>query len=77
MLLIRKHHQADAGQAANAMRHVAPGLAHPGPPVVQPAPMLEETVRGLHASGHSQRSIAKDLSIGRRKVKQIIDIQAA
>jgi hypothetical protein len=74
MLLIRKHRQATAG---DTMSHIAPSLAHPAPPVVQPAPTLEETVRGLHASGHSQRSIARDLSLGRRKVKQIIDIQAA
>jgi hypothetical protein len=77
MLLIRQHHQAGAGQATGAVSHIAPSLAEPGPPVARPAPTLEQTVRGLHASGHSQRSIARDLSIGRRKVRQIIDIQAA
>jgi hypothetical protein len=77
MLLIRKHHHGDAGQATATAGDIAPGLAHPGPPVVQPAPTLEETVQGLHVAGHSQRSIARDLSIGRRKVRQIIDIQAA
>jgi hypothetical protein len=72
-----KHHQADAGQATGAMNQVAPGLAQPGPPVVQLAPTLDHTVRDLHAAGHSQRSIARDLNLGRRKVKQILDREAA
>ena len=74
MLLIRKHHQADAD---GAMCHAAAGLAQPEPPVVQLVPTLEQAVRDLHVAGHSQRSIARDLSIGRRKVKQIIDVEAA
>ena len=77
MLLIRKHHQADAGQAADAASHVALGLAQSAPPVVQLAPTLDQAVRDLHAAGHSQRSIARDLNLGRRKVKQIIDREAA
>jgi len=40
--------------------------------VVQLAPTLEETVQDLHAAGHSQRSIARDLNIGRRTVKLVI-----
>jgi hypothetical protein len=31
----------------------------------------------LYNAGHSQRSTARDLNIGRRKVKQIIDCEAA
>jgi hypothetical protein len=69
MLLILKHHQADAGQAVSGASDVAPGLAQPGPAVVQLARTLEEMVRGLHAAGHSRRSIARDLNLGRRKVK--------
>jgi DNA-binding CsgD family transcriptional regulator len=38
---------------------------------------MEQTVRGWHAEGRSQRAIARDLNIDRRKVKQIIDGQAA
>jgi hypothetical protein len=34
-------------------------------------------VRDLHAVGRSQRSIAGDLNIDRRKIKQIIDREAA
>jgi peptidoglycan/LPS O-acetylase OafA/YrhL len=54
-----------------------PSLAPPAPPVVQLAPTLNQTVRDLHAAGHSQRSIARDLNLGRRKVKQIIDREVA
>jgi hypothetical protein len=77
MLLIRKNHQASAGQRTGAASDVAPVLAQPAPPVVQLAPTLDQTVRDLHAAGHSQRSIARDLNVGRRKVKQIIDREAA
>jgi hypothetical protein len=73
MALIRKHHQAGAGQATGTANDVTPGLARPGPPVAQLAPTLEQAVRDLHAAGHSQRSIARDLNLGRRKVKLIID----
>lgn len=41
--------------------------------MVQLALRLEGMVRDPHAAGHSQRSIARDVNIGRRKVKQIID----
>jgi hypothetical protein len=73
MLLIRKHHQAEAGLVTGVAGDVAPGLAQPGPPVAQVVPTVEEVVRALHQAGHSQRSIARDLSLGRRKVKQFID----
>jgi DNA-binding CsgD family transcriptional regulator len=34
---------------------------------------LEQTVRAWHAVGHSQRAIARELNIDRRKVRQIIE----
>jgi hypothetical protein len=40
------------------------------------APALEQTVQALHQAGASQRAIARELNLDRRKVKQIID-QAA
>ena len=46
------------------------------PPVSVKAPTLEQTVQAWHDAGRSQRAIARELSIDRRKVKQIID-QAA
>jgi DNA-binding transcriptional regulator LsrR (DeoR family) len=36
-------------------------------------PSLEQTIRAWHKAGHSQRAIARELNIDRRKVKQIID----
>jgi hypothetical protein len=78
MLLIRKHHQADANlEADDAPSDITPELAQSEPLMVQPTPTLEETVRDLHTAGQSQRSIARDLNIDRRKVKQIIDREAA
>ncbi len=73
MLLVRKHHQADAQQeTGEATSEDAPTLAQSEPPVALPAPTLEHHVRDLHQSGRSQRSIARDLNLDRRKVKQII-----
>lgn len=78
MLLIRKHHQADAeSDADHASADVASKLAQAEPLVVQGTPTLEQSVRDLHGAGSSQRSIARDLSIDRRKVKQIIDREIA
>jgi hypothetical protein len=78
MLLIRRHHQADAeSEADEAPSGVVPELAQAEPSVVQETPTLELSVRDLHAAGHSQRSIARDLNLDRRKVKQIIDREAA
>jgi hypothetical protein len=77
MLLIRKHHQAETDLEVDPPIHVTPDVVQPEPPIAQPTPTLEETVQDLHTAGHSQRSIARDLNIDRRKVKQIIDGEAA
>jgi hypothetical protein len=76
MLLIRKHHQADTESEADVPSDVSPDLAQTEPPVVQETPTLEQSVRDLHPTGHSQRSIARNLNVDRRKVKQIIDREA-
>jgi Protein of unknown function (DUF2637) len=74
MLLIRTHQRASSTGSDDAMpNHSVPLADNVEPSVV---PTLEQTVRSRHAEGHSQRSIARDLNIHRRKVKQIID-QAA
>jgi len=54
----------------------APAADHDAPPALAAAPSLEQTVRAWHNAGHSQRAIARELSIDRRKIKRIID-QAA
>ena len=63
MLLIRTHQRANSiGDDATPN--------HSESDVVQ-------TVRTWHAEGRSQRSIARDLNMDRRKVKRIIDYDAA
>ena len=37
------------------------------------APTLEQTVRARHEDGLSQRAIARELNIDRRKVRRILD----
>jgi hypothetical protein len=54
-----------------AKRHQ--GVEHSAPPVPTGAPAMEETVRAWHHAGHSQRAIARELGIDRRKIKHIID----
>jgi hypothetical protein len=73
MLLIRQAHDASAEDPmATNVSDDAPSLTPLHQPMEQ-APTVEQVVRDLHATGRSQRSIAKDLNIDRRKVKQIID----
>lgn len=67
MLLIRKHHEDDTEHAAPTLVQDKASLGL----------SLQETVRVRHSAGHSQRAIARDLNIDRRKVKQIIDGDAA
>ncbi|MFZ2013840.1 MAG: hypothetical protein WAV00_08470 [Nocardioides sp.] len=50
----------------------APPLAREAPLELAVAPTLKQTVRARHEAGHSQLAIARDLNIGRRKVKRII-----
>jgi hypothetical protein len=67
MILIRSGHEA-------ASPHDPAGTGIPVAPESAPSPAtLEHTVRAWHQAGRSQRAIARELSIGRRKVKHIID----
>jgi hypothetical protein len=74
MTLIRTgHREAEeqaqtipAGQQNQIVDHDEP-LALTGPPT------LEQTVRAWHEAGHSQRAIARELNIDRRKIKRILD----
>jgi DNA-binding NarL/FixJ family response regulator len=70
MHLVRTHPSASpANSLSFAVSHAAPPDA-PSEPATVPA--LEQAVCELHQAGHSQRAIARDLSIDRRKVKNII-----
>jgi hypothetical protein len=51
----------------------APAAAHDAPPVPAGTPAVEQTVQAWHSAGPSQRAIARDLGIDRRKIKRIID----
>ena len=54
----------------------APPAGQDAPPGLADRPTLEQTVRAWHHAGRSQRAIARELNIDRRKVRRIID-QAA
>jgi hypothetical protein len=45
----------------------------PAPPALAETPSLKQTVRAWHNAGRSQRAIARELSIDRRKVKRVIE----
>lgn len=78
MLLIRTHHRASPIDSDDASPNdSAPPTDHAEPPEVATVSSLEHTVRSWHAEGRSQRAIARDLNIDRRKVKQIIDHDTA
>ena len=54
----------------------ADATGHPVPvpaPGLPDGPSLEQTARAWHEAGHSQRAIARELNIDRRKVKKIIE----
>jgi hypothetical protein len=70
MLLVRAaHHDADQEATGTPQMPVAPPLVQHTPTAFS----LEQIVRGWHDAGQSQRAIARELSIDRRKVKQILD----
>jgi hypothetical protein len=50
-----------------------PPLAHEAPLELPAAPTLEQTVHARYEAGLSQRAIANELNIDRRKVKRILD----
>jgi hypothetical protein len=77
MMLIRTGRGARAGDIGPAPRYqAAPPLAQEAPLELPAAPTLEHTVRARHRAGRSQRAIAHELNLDRRKVKRILD-QAA
>jgi hypothetical protein len=74
MMLIRTRRGSRTGEAELEPRHQpAPALAHDAPLELPVAPTLEQTVRARYEAGHSQRAIASELNIDRRKIKRILD----
>jgi DNA invertase Pin-like site-specific DNA recombinase len=77
MMLIRTGHSTRARNAEpERWYQPMPPLAQEAPLKSSVAPTLEQFVRARYEAGHSQRAIARELSIDRRKVKRILD-QAA
>lgn len=74
MLLIRIEHGTTKQLATNETKsHTAPAPDCDAPPEPRPAPNMDQVVRARHQAGESQRAIARELKIDRRKVKRIID----
>jgi DNA invertase Pin-like site-specific DNA recombinase len=74
MMLIRTRRGTRAGEAGPEPRYQpAPPLGQEAPLELSVAPTLEQTVRARHEAGLSQRAIACELNIDRRKVKRILD----
>ena len=77
MMLIRTGRSTRAGDGGPAPCYQpAPPLVQEAPLELAAAPTLERTVRERHEAGHSQRAIARELNIDRRKIRRILD-QAA
>lgn len=78
MLLVRtRQHATPVGSQFAASNHSESPTKDAELTVEPAASSLAQTVRTWHAEGRSQRSIARDLNIDRRKVKQILDSVAA
>jgi hypothetical protein len=78
MLLIRSHDKPSAGESSEGNAyHELPAVEQDDPVEISPTLTVEQTVQAWHGEGRSQRAIARELDIDRRKVKQIIDRTAA
>jgi Protein of unknown function (DUF2637) len=73
MTLIRTEPRTNATPAPWVhVSHPLPAVDQGAPPALTEAPSVEQTVLAWHKAGHSQRAIARQLNIDRRKVKRII-----
>jgi Protein of unknown function (DUF2637) len=74
MTLIRTEPRASAAREPSVqVSHTMPIGNHNAPPALAAAPSMAQTVRNWHEAGHSQRAIARELNIDRRKVRRIVD----
>jgi Protein of unknown function (DUF2637) len=74
MTLIRTESRASVTPAPAAhVRHPVPTADRDASSALTGAPSIEHTVRAWHHAGHSQRAIARELNLDRRKVKRILD----
>jgi hypothetical protein len=74
MTLIRTERRAIATPAPSVqVNHRLLIEGDDAPPALTEAPSVDQTVWAWHNAGHSQRAIARELNLDRRKVKRIID----
>lgn len=74
MMLVRTEHGTSAVRATDrAMSHTTAPTETEVPLEPSSAPTLEQVVRARYEAGHSQRAIARELVIDRRKVKRIVE----
>lgn len=74
MMLIRTEHGTTGEPTTDeAEGHAASPAKRDVPPEPLRAPTLEQTIRGRYEAGDSQRAIARELKIDRRKVKRIVE----
>lgn len=73
MTLIRTEARSIPSSAASLQARSLSRLGDDASPASAGAPPVHETVRAWHEAGQSQRAIARQLNIDRRKVKRIID----
>ena len=74
MMLVRTGRSARSDHAVSERRYqAAPPLTQDAPLGLPVAPALEQTVHARHQAGHSQRAIARELNLDRRRVKRILD----
>jgi hypothetical protein len=74
MMLIRTESATTEQRATDeAERRYASVSRSDAPPEAPHAPTLEQVVRARYEAGESQRAIARELNIDRRKVKRIIE----
>jgi Protein of unknown function (DUF2637) len=74
MTLIRTGHRAsEAPSRSRSTNQPMPVVEQDALRALTEAPSLEQTVRAWHTAGHSQRAIARELNIDRRKVRRIIN----
>jgi Protein of unknown function (DUF2637) len=77
MALIRTDRQASTQPlAVTHVQQPAPSIGIDALSALPAAPSLEQTIRVWHSAGHSQRAIARELNIDRRRVKRVLDRSA-
>ena len=73
-VLIRNEQRGEPGEDGMVpSSDTAPELVQPAPPILTAAPNTEQVVRARYEAGHSQRAIARELNLDRRKIKRILD----